>query len=178
MNERVQYYGKDGTLITESLRDYTTNAVQKDYRSLDDFLRAWSAADRKQVILDALLEQGVILEALEEQSGRDLDPFDLICHVVFGQPPLTRQERAEQVRKRDIFTKYAAPARQVLDGLLDKYSDQGIVPVEKAEVLKVQPFSGMGTPVELIRHFGGRDGYDSALRELTEALYDVKAGAA
>jgi type I restriction enzyme R subunit len=176
--ERVQYYGKNGQLITESLRDFTTQAVRKEYRSLDQFLRAWSESERKQVILDELLEQGVILEALEDQVGRDLDPFDLICHVVFGQPPLTRKERVAEVRKRDVFTKYAEPARQVLEALLDKYADQGIVPVEKAAVLRVQPFSEMGTPTELIGHFGDRDAYREALRDLEAELYRVDRGAA
>ena len=176
--ERVQYYGKDGKLITESLRDFTTRAVRKEYRSLDQFLHAWSESERKQVILDELLEQGVILEALEDAVGRDLDPFDLICHVVFGQPPLTRKERVAEVRKRDVFTKYAEPARQVLEALLDKYADKGIVPVEKAAVLKVQPFSEMGTPMELIGHFGDRDAYQQALRELEAELYRVDRGAA
>ena len=176
--ERVQYYGKDGKLITESLRDFTKRAVRKEYRSLDQFLHAWHESDRKQAILEELLEQGVILEALEDEVGRDLDPFDLICHVVFGQPPLTRAERVAEVRKRDVFTKYAEPARKVLEALLDKYADQGIVPVEKPAVLRVQPFSEMGTPTELIRHFGDRDGYTQALRELEAELYRVGSGAA
>ena len=176
--ERVQYYGKDGKLITESLRDFTKRAVLKEYRSLDRFLHAWNDTDRKQAILDELLEQGVIVEALEDEVGRDLDPFDLICHVVFGQPPLTRKERVAEVRKRDVFTKYAEPARKVLEALLDKYADQGIIPVEKPAVLRVQPFSTMGTPTELIRHFGDRDGYTRALRELEAELYRVDRGAA
>jgi type I restriction enzyme R subunit len=116
--------------------------------------------------------------ALEEAVGRDLDPFDLICHVAFGQPPSTRQERVAQVRKRDVFAKYAEPARQVLEALLDKYANQGIVPVEKATVLQVHPFPQMGTPVELIRHFGDKDGYRQAVRNLEDALYRVESGAA
>ena len=176
--ERVQYYGKDGKLITESLRDYTKNAVLQEYRSLDEFLRSWSEAERKQAILDELLDQGVLVEALEDQVGRDMDPFDLICHVVFGQPPLTRRERVDLVRKRDLFTKYGEQARRVLDALLDKYADEGIVPVEKPEVLKVQPFTEMGTPRELFGHFGGKQGYRDALRELEAELYKTGEGAA
>ena len=107
-----------------------------------------------------------------------MDPFDLICHVVFGQPPLTRRERVSEVRKRDVFTKYGEQARRVLDALLDKYADEGIVPVEKPEVLKVQPFTDMGTPIELVGHFGGKDGYREALRELEAELYRTGAGAA
>ena len=176
--ERVQYYDKDGKLITESLRDYTKQAVRQEYNSLDQFLRAWNAADRKQVILDEPLTRGVILEALEDAVGRDLDPFDLICHIVFDQPPLTRQERVAAVRKRDVFTKYGEPARQVLEALLDKYADAGIIPIEKAAVLQVQPFREMGTPTELIGHFGDKAAYTKALRELEEELYRVESAAA
>jgi hypothetical protein len=127
--ERVQYYGKDGKLITESLRDYTKSAVQEHYASLDDFLQRWSEAERKQAIIDEL----------RAQVSKDLDAFDLICHVVYDRPPLTRRERAEQVKKRDVFTKYSAPARAVLNALLDKYADEGLVPVEDLGVLRVQP---------------------------------------
>jgi len=126
MAERVQYYGKDGKLITESLKDYTRKAVQQEYASLDAFLRQWSESDQKQAIIQELEEQGVLLEALKEQVGKDMDPFDLICHVVYGQPPLTRQERAEQVRKRNYFTKYGEQARAVLNALLDKYGDKWV----------------------------------------------------
>ena len=173
--ERVQYYGKDGKLITESLRDYTKSAVQAHYASLDDFLQHWSAAERKQAVIDELREQGVPLDELRAQVGKDLDAFDLICHVVYDRPPLTRRERAEQVKKRDVFTKYGAQARAVLDALLDKYADEGLVPVEDLGVLRVQPFSDLGTPIELIRAFGGRDGYLAAVRELERALYTTAA---
>ena len=169
--ERVQYYDKDGRLVTESLRDYTKKAVLREYTSLGQFLGAWNSAQRKQVILDELLEQGVILDALEDELGHGLDPFDVICHVVFGQPPLTRRERANQVRKRDAFTRYGEPARRVLDALLEKYADEGIVPVERTEVLRVRPFSEMGTPLELIGHFGDKAGFQQALRELETELY-------
>ena len=115
------------------------------------------------------------LEELRDQVGRDLDAFDLICHVVYDRPPLTRRERAEHVKKRDIFTKYGAQARAVLDALLDKYADEGLVPVEDMGVLRVQPFSDLGTPIELIRAFGGKDGYLAAVRELEQALYTTAA---
>jgi type I restriction enzyme R subunit len=120
--ERVQYYGPDGKLITESLKDFTRRALRQQYTSLDQFLRRWNTAERKQAIIDELVEQGVVIEALEEQAGRDIDAFDLICHVAFDQPPLTRKERANNVRKRDVFTKYGEQARAVLDALLDKYA--------------------------------------------------------
>lgn len=124
--ERVQYYGKDGRLITESLKDYTRNAVRTEYASLDEFLTTWSAAERKEVILKQLEEQGIFLEALASEVGREFDPFDLVCHVAFDRPPLTRRERAEQVRKRDYFSKYGDQALAVLSVLLDKYADAGV----------------------------------------------------
>ena len=169
--ERVQYYDKDGKLITESLIDFTKRAVAKRYGSLADFLRRWTAADRKQVIIDELREQGVLLEALRDGVGKDMDPFDLICHVVYDRPPLTRRERAEQVRKRDVFTKYGKQARAVLDALLDKYASEGLAPIEDMGVLRVQPLSDLGTPIQLVAHFGGKKGYEHAVRELEAALY-------
>ncbi len=150
---------------------HTRRTVLKEFRSLDAFLSRWREADRKQVIIDELLEQGVILEALEDHVGRDLDPFDLVCHLVFDQPPLTRRQRASQARRSDVFTRYGGAARRVLDALLDKYADEGIVPVEKMEVLRVPPLSELGTPVELVRAFGSRDNYRTALRELEAEIY-------
>jgi len=169
--ERVQYYGRDGRLITESLTDYTKQTVQEQYATLDDFLRRWTEADRKQAVIDELREQGVLLEALAEKVGRELDPFDLVCHVVYDRPPLTRRERAEKVKKRDVFTKYGEQARAVLNALLDKYADEGLVHVEDIGVLRVQPLSDLGTPVQLVKAFGGKKGYLAAVRELEAALY-------
>jgi len=169
--ERVQYYGPEGHLITESLKDYTRKAMQVRYASLDAFLRRWDEAERKAVVLEELREQGLLIEELEAQVGPGYDPFDLVCHVVFDRPPLTRRERAEQVRKRDVFTRYGEQARAVLDALLDKYADEGIAPLEDPHVLRVQPLSRMGTPVELVRHFGGMDQYEQALHDLEAALY-------
>jgi type I restriction enzyme R subunit len=171
--ERVQYYGQDGKLITESLKDFTRRGVLEHFRSLDGFLKTWRAADRKQVVLDELLDKGIIIEALQEQSGPDVDPFDLICQIAFGQPPLTRRERALGVKKRDVFTKYGEQARKVLEALLDKYADEGIGPIEKMAVLNVQPFNQMGTPMELVSLFGDRSAYRQAVQELEEALYAV-----
>ena len=169
--ERVQYYGPDGKLITESLRDYTRRRVTARYATLDDFLQRWSAAERKEAILRELEEQGVLLHALAEEVGRDYDPFDLVCHVAFDRPPLTRRERAERVRKRDYFARYGDKARAVLDALLDKYADEGIETIESVEVLRVRPLSELGTPVELIRSFGSKEEYLEAVRELERALY-------
>lgn len=169
--ERVQYYGKDGKLITESLRDYTRKAVAAHYVTLDDFLNLWSRSERKKAVVEELEGQGVLLEALAEEVGRDFDPFDLICHVVYGQPPLTRRERAENVRKRNYFTKYGDEARAVLNALLDKYSDEGIENIEDMNVLKVQPLNQFGTPLEIIQRFGTKKAYEEAIRDLEAVLY-------
>jgi type I restriction enzyme R subunit len=173
--ERVQYLDESGKLITESLTDYSRKTVRKSYASLDDFLSVWNDADKKQAILEELALKGVFLEELAEQVGRDYDPFDLICHVAYDQPPLTRRERAERVRKRDVFGKYGAKARAVLDALLQKYADSGIRSVESLEILKVDPLSTFGTPMEIVSIFGGKPAYLTALRELETALYQLAA---
>ena len=173
--ERVQYLDPHGNLITESLTDYSKKTVHEKYATLEEFLQEWESTDRKKAILDELAEHGLLLDELREQVGADYDPFDLICHVVYGQPPLTRKERAAQVRKRDVFTRYGEKARAVLDALLDKYSDQGLLAVEDLAVLRVQPIASMGTPVELINAFGGRTEYSEALRHLEKALYQGAA---
>lgn len=173
--ERVQYYDKDGKLITESLKDFTRKRVTEEYRSLGDFLKKWRQAERKQIILDELLERGVVIEALQDSVGRDLDAFDLICHVAYDQPALTRKERADGVKKRDAFTQYGETARQVIDLLLDKYADQGFTAIETIEVLKLDPFTEIGTPVELVKSFGGRDNYLQAINQIQDAIYATSA---
>lgn len=169
--ERVQYYGTDGKLITESLRDYTRKSVLREFQSLDAFLTAWSHADRKSAIISELEKHGVLLEALAEEVGKDLDAFDLVCHVAWGQPPRTRHERAENVRKRDYFAKYGEKACNVLNALLDKYADEGIVPIEDITILNIHPISDFGTPLELVAAFGGRQRYLEAVQELEQLLY-------
>jgi len=169
--ERVQYYGPDGKLITESLKDYTRQTVRKDYSSLDEFLRSWSKAERKAAILQELEAHGVLLAALAEEVGKDFDAFDLICHVAFDQPPLTRRERAEQVKKRNYFAKYGAQARKVLESLLEKYADTGIENIEDIKILTLDPFKNMGTASELVSAFGGKPAYIAALHELEQNLY-------
>ena len=169
--ERVQYYGKDGRLITESLTDYTKQTVREQYATVDDFLRRWTEADRKEAVIDELREQGVLLEALADMVGTEMDPFDLVCHVVYDRPPLTRRERANEVKKRDVFTKYGEQARAVLDALLEKYANAGLVHIEDMGVLRVQPLSDLGTPVQLVKYFGGKNGYLAAVRELEAAIY-------
>lgn len=179
--ERVQYYGPDGKLITESLRDYTRSCVQKQFASLDDFLRRWSDAEQKKAIIDELAAQGVLWEALSEEVeaklAKPLDPFDLICHVAFDQPPLSRRERAEQVKKRNYFAKYQGAARQVLEALLDKYADTGIEHIEDIKILQLDPFSQIGAPIELVKAFGGKAGYTHAVHELEAALYNRNGAA-
>ena len=169
--ERVQYYDKDGKLITESLKDYTRRSIQTEYASLDQFLQAWRGIDRKQAILDELQTRGLLLEALEEEVGKGFDPFDLICHVAFDRPPLTRKERAENLRKKDYFAKYGVEVRAVLNALLDKYADEGLENIENLNVLKVKPLADFGTPLEILDRFGGRDKYLAAIREMEQYLY-------
>ena len=173
--ERVQYLNADGKLITESLRDYTRINLLKKYDSLDEFLQAWQQADRKAALLQELEGQGVLLEALADEVAHmgmvDLDPFDLLLHVAYDQPPLTRRERARRVQKRNVFTHYGPVARKVLEALLDKYADEGIATIESNEVFKLQPFTDLGSPVELVRSFGGRPQYLSALQTLQRELY-------
>jgi type I restriction enzyme R subunit len=173
--ERVEYLDESGKLVTESLRDYTRKALRNRFASLDDFLTRWSAADRKQAVLDALADEGLLLDPLADGVGKDLDPFDLICHVAFDRPPLTRRERAENVRKRDVFTRYGPQARAVLEALLQKYQDQGVLSLDDPRILQVPPFDAMGTPVQLIKEFGGRAEVEKAVHELQEALYSGAA---
>ena len=169
--ERVQYYSNDGRLITESLRDYTKKTVQTQFDSLDSFLHKWTQAEQKQVILKEMEDQGVFFEALADEVGKEYGAFDLICHVAFDQPPLTRRERADSVRKRDYFTKYGEQAQAVLDALLEKYADEGVMSIEDFSVLKVQPFDQFGTPVEIAKLFGGGSGLRKALQQLEAELY-------
>jgi len=169
--ERVQYYGMQGKLITESLKDYTKKTVKKDYSSLNDFLKKWSSAEQKSVILNELQEHGVLLEPLAEEVGKDFDAFDLICHVAFDQPPLTRRERVEKVKKRNYFIKYGEQARKVLEKLLEKYADTGIQHIEDIKVLTISPFSDLGTAVQLVSAVGGKSDYLKAVQELKYELY-------
>lgn len=171
INERVQYINEVGKLITESLRDYTKKKVSQEFSTLDDFLRKWNASERKDVILEELLEHGVLLDELQEEVGKDFDPFDLICHVAFDQKPLTRRERAMNVKKRDYFTKYGRKARAVLEALLEKYADEGIENIESMEVLKLHPFDDFGSVIEIVKSFGSKQNYIAAVKELEEQIY-------
>ncbi|WP_273777653.1 EcoAI/FtnUII family type I restriction enzme subunit R [Acinetobacter sp. GSS19] len=171
IGERVQFYDNDGKLVTESLKDYTRQHILKDYQSLDTFLRKWKGAEKKSLIIEEFKKQGIIFEALEDEVGKDFDAFDLICHIAYDQPALTKKERANNVRKRNYFTKYNEQARQVLDALLDKYADQGIEPIEDVKILHVPPFNQMGSIVEIIQAFGSPQDYTDALKELENQLY-------
>jgi len=171
VNERVQYLGADGKIITESIRDYTKKSVGEKFKSLDDFLNRWNSSEQKKAIIEELEDQGIFFEPLKEEVGKDFDPFDLICHVAFEAKPLTRKERAENVKKRNYFTKYGDKAQAVINALLDKYSDDGLVTIESTEVLKLDPLNKLGTPLELIKAFGSKAEYIKALKELENELY-------
>lgn len=175
ISERVQYIGDDGKLITESLKDFTKKRILKEYASLDNFLRQWKKSEKKQAIIEELMEQGILLYELQEEVGKDFDPFDLICHVVFDQPVLTRRERANNVKKKSYFTKYGDNARAVLDALLDKYADEGIENLESMEILRIKPFDQFGSPVEIIKSFGGKEQYLEAIKKLENQIYEVAA---
>ena len=173
--ERVEYLDENGRLVTESLRDFTKRTLKKRFASLDDFLRRWKAAERKQAIVEELEAEDLPLDLVAAELGKDLDPFDLICHVAFDARPLTRRERAENVRKRDVFARYGGQARAVLDALLAKYADEGVLNLDDPRVLTIPPFTELGTPVQLINAFGGKDGFVRAARDLQSVLYQETA---
>lgn len=173
--ERVEYLDEQGKLVTESLRDFTKRSLRKRFTSLDDFLRRWSAAERKQAVLDELAAEGLPLDPIVEELGGELDPFDLICHIAFDAKPLTRKERAEQVKKRDIFNRHGDIARKVLEALLAKYADEGVLNLDDPRVLSIPPINHLGTPVQLVKAFGGRPGFEKAVHELQDALYEQAA---
>jgi len=173
--ERVEYLDENGKLVTESLRDFTKKALRKRFASLDDFLKRWKGAQRRQAIVEKLEAEGLPLDPIAEELGKDLDPFDLICHIAFDAKPLTRRERAENVKKHDVFTKYGDQAHAVLDALLAKYADEGVLNLDDPAVLRIPPFTGLGTPIQLIEAFGGRDGFVDAVHEMQAMLYQETA---
>lgn len=168
---REMYFDNEGKPITVSLKDYTKNIVTSQYTSLSEFLNIWNDAERKTAIIKELEQQGVLVEALQDAVNRELDLFDLICHVAYDQPPLTRKERANNVKKKNYFARYGEQARKVLESLLDKYADEGIITIENTEVLSLHPFDEFGTPPEIIRLFGTREKYLNAIKELESELY-------
>jgi type I restriction enzyme R subunit len=171
LNERIQYLDGNGKLITCSLKDYTRQKVQEQYQSLDDFLNKWNQADKKQAIIEELTGQNIVFKNLREAVNKDMDIFDVICHIAFDQPPLTRAERVRNVKKRDYFTKYGKQARRVLEALLDKYADQGIENIEDMKILQVKPLDQFGSPVEIVKLFGGKKQYLEAITELEQEIY-------
>jgi len=175
LNERVQYLDASGKLITESLKDYTKKGILKKFRSLDDFLSKWNSAEKKKSIIEELESNGIILENLMEEVKKDLDVFDLICHIAGDMPALTRRERVEQVKKRNYFTKYSEKAQAVINALLDKYADEGIENIEELSILRVDPLNKFGTLYEIMNTFGGKEAYILALKELEQELYRVAA---
>lgn len=173
VNERVQYLGSDGRIITESLKDYTKKNVIEKFATLESFLNSWNNAEKKKAIVEALEQQGIFFEALKEEIGKDFDPFDLICHVAYEAKPLTRKERANNVKKRNYFTKYGEKAQSVIKSLLDKYADDDLLTIESLDVLKLDPLNKLGSPLEIINAFGGKENYIQALKELENELYKV-----
>jgi len=177
-SEQVQYRGADGKLVTETFEAFSRRNIVAAYGSLDGFLRKWNAAERKEAIVAELLEQGVLLDELAQAVGVDMDPFDLVCHVAFDQPPLTRRERAAGVTKRNYFGKYKDTARAVLEALLTQYAERGIDPIEEAadpklsrHLLGYMPYREYGTPIEIARAFGGPQQFLAAVRELEDEIY-------
>jgi type I restriction enzyme R subunit len=173
--ERVEYLDESGKLVTESLRDFSKKALRKHFASLDDFLKRWNSTDRKQAIVDELADEGLSLEVIAEELGKNLDPFDVICHIAFDRKPLTRRERADQVKKRDVFGKYGEQARNVLDALLAKYADEGVLNLDDTNVLRIPPLNTMGTPLQLLKAFGGKAGFEEAVHALQHEIYQEVA---
>ncbi|HOJ66554.1 EcoAI/FtnUII family type I restriction enzme subunit R [Tenuifilum sp.] len=170
---RELHFDQHGRPITTSLKDHTKEIIKEQFASLDDFLNKWNNSDRKEAIIAELIEQGVMVEALYEAVDKQVDLFDLICHVAYDQPPLTRKERANNVKKRNYFTKYGDQARKVLEALLEKYADQGIENIENIQILTVPPINEFGSVTEIIKAFGSREEYEKAIRDLENELYKV-----
>lgn len=171
LNERVQYYDKDGRLITESITDYSKKNILQEFATLEDFLEVWNSDRRKQAIINELKDRGVLLDALREAAGnKDIDDFDLICHIAFDKKPLTKAERANNVKKRDYLNKYEGLAREVLSDLLDKYMSDGIGDLEGTKVLEIDPFRTIGA-LKIAKAFGGKKDFLKAIKELQDEIY-------
>lgn len=171
---RELHFDQHGKPITTSLKDHTREIIQGQFASLEEFLNKWNTTERKEAIIAELIDQGVMVEALYEAVDKQVDLFDLICHVAYDQPPMTRKERANNVKKRNYFTKYGDQARNVLEALLDKYADEGIENIESMEVLQVKPLSDFGSTLEIVNGiFGSREKYLFAIKDLENELYKV-----
>lgn len=175
INKTVSVYDTNGKLLRqESIVDYTKSNILGTYASLDNFIRQWTAEGKKERIRELLRERGIDLELMKAEQGMgDVDDFDFICHVAFDKKPLTRRERADNVKKRDFLSRYSGAAREVLEALLDRYMNTGIYEIEKTDILKLDPFAKLGKPARIAGYFGGRDGYMKAVRELSQALYAI-----
>ena len=174
INDRVMYYGADGKLITESLVDYTRKNLKKEFATLDEFIRKWSEIDKKEELREHFEEEGIFLEDLIQDVDKEMDIFDLVCHVAFDMPALTRKERANNVKKRNYFGKYSEKARLVLEKLLDKYADEGIENIQDVKVLKLPEFNEIGSQLEIVKKvFGGKKEYEKAVKELVNELYTI-----
>jgi type I restriction enzyme R subunit len=171
LNEQVSFIDEHGKLITQSLRDYTRQNILKRYASMDQFLNEWRSVDQKLALMDELEKQGILLHELIDEVGTKIDPFDLVLHIAYGHRPIARKERAEKLKKGNYFEKYSDKAKSVIDALIDKYADQGIEHIETPEVLKVTPFSRIGTPFELLEELGGSNGYEKVVQEIEQKLY-------
>ena len=175
-HEIVSVLGEDGkTMKTESVQTFARNQIRRRFETLDKFVQTWSKAERKQAILDELKEYAILIDAVREKNEtlKDADIFDIICHVAFDQPPLTRKERANNVKKRNYFGKYEGKAREVLEALLDKYAENGILDFERANILEIPPFNLIGKPTKIVKLFGGPAGFEQAIKELEEQIYKV-----
>ena len=168
---REMIFDHDGKLMTKSLKEHTHDIVGKEYQSLDDFLNRWNTADRKAALIAELEEHGLLVSELQNAVDKDLDLFDMICHLAYDQLPLTRKERVQNVKKRNIFTQYGDQARRILETLLDKYADEGIDNIESINILKIKPFDALGSPTEILHYFGGKENYLRALKELENEIY-------
>lgn len=171
LNERCQYLDKNGNLIVSNLKDYTREQVNKRFSSLEDFLTTWNEADKKRAIIEELTQQGIVFEDMKEKVNKEMDIFDMICYVAFDKEPLTRAERVNNVKKRDVFAKYEGQAREVLKALLDKYADEGIENIEDMKILQVNPLNKFGSPWEIVNFFGGKESYQQALIKLGQEIY-------
>lgn len=172
LSERVQYVDKDGKLITESLMDYTKKNILQQYSRLDEFLNTWTKAEKKQAIIDELQDDGVLLDAVREELGNtELDDFDLICHIAYDKKPLTKRERAENVKKRHYLYKYSDTAQKVIEALLEKYANDGIKEIEDTKILQLKEFAKIGSPMKIVKAFGGKEAYQKAVQELENELY-------
>lgn len=172
ISERVQYYDKDGKLITESIKDYSKKNILDEFSDLDAFLNRWNKEDKKEAIIEELKEQGVLLDALREEIGNpDIDDFDLICHIAFDKKPLTKAERANNVKKRGYLYKYSGMAQKVLEALLDKYMNEGIIDLEDTKILEMKDFEEFGSPLKIVKLFGGKKKYVEAIKELETQIY-------